>query len=174
MEREINRKKRKRKQIREGMGEHSERHCAAVRWKTQKEIAQQRELKKKKKEEINIEGEQRKQLYDLTGVDNIKEVGIKAMWPARRSLHPQRCGVMRAARLHVLPAFGPKTRRWSEQDRLFLPSMLRTVTTEQSVPRCTDGKKKKKKIEYSLLPVVLYRRGVTAIQISHMQFVPDG
>lgn len=39
---------------------------------------------------------------------DIREVGMGAMWPARRSLHPL-CGVMKAARQHVLPAFGPGT-----------------------------------------------------------------
>lgn len=76
-------------------------HCAAASSQKKKKRSPDKE---NSSEEILAIREQRQQRYDVAGgcregrkqtnKGNIREVGMRAMWPARRSLHPLCAGAL--------------------------------------------------------------------------------
>lgn len=108
--------------------EHSERHCAAVKWKRKKR--KKRLPKWTWETEIYIKGEQRKQPQilkregrgELNKV-HIKEVGIWAMWLKRWSRHPPSSvlSCYESSQTTCAPAFQHRPCCWwTKLDRLFL------------------------------------------------------
>lgn len=136
--------KRKRRQTERGEGT---KWTAAARWKKKK-----REKSPNKRRTFTLK-ENKESCYMIWreeteraafNKENIGEVAMRAMWPARRSLHPTRRGVTKAARLHVRLMFGPDPGVGLNRTGCSSPACRAPITPEPSVQCSTVDKKKKR------------------------------